>query len=166
MKADDLALLVTNHDMNHIFADYLRDGVIPDGKALYTSADQSIIDAISECEQFVTNWAALPPRKLIDLYSAIKNRLSAFFFEIEALKAAIRETVNSQARLITDDYTAYSGIGSEYAGGHESVCHRTKEYVCGDVHTNTAESSFAILKRGIMGIYHNVSKDYLHRYVW
>jgi transposase-like protein len=84
----------------------------------------------------------------------------------KTLKAAIRETVNSQARLITDDYMAYNGIGPEYAGGHESVCHGTREYVRGDVHTNTAESSFAILKRGIMGIYHNVSKEYLHRYFW
>jgi transposase-like protein len=84
----------------------------------------------------------------------------------KTLKAAIRETVNSQARIITDDYQVYNGIGSEYAGGHESVCHSTKEYVRGDIHTNTAESSFAILKRGIMGIYHNVSKEYLHRYVW
>jgi transposase-like protein len=84
----------------------------------------------------------------------------------KTLKAAIREVVNPQARLITDDYTAYIGIGSEYTGGHESVCHSTREYVRGDVHTNTAESSFAILKRGIMGIYHNVSKEYLHRYLW
>lgn len=83
VKGDDLALLVTNHDMSHIFADYLRDGTVPDGKALYTSADQNIIDAISECEQFVATWATKPSRALIDLYSTIKNRLSAIFFEIE-----------------------------------------------------------------------------------
>jgi len=32
-------------------------------------------------------------------------------------------------RIITDGYPGYNGIGSEYAGGHESVCHSTKEYV-------------------------------------
>ena len=46
------------------------------------------------------------------------------------------------------------------------MAHGTQEYVRGDIHTNTAESSFALLKRGIMGIYHNVSKEYLHRYLW
>jgi hypothetical protein len=46
------------------------------------------------------------------------------------------------------------------------VCHGTKEYVRGDIYTNTVESSFALVKRGITGIYHNVSKDYLHRYLW
>lgn len=82
------------------------------------------------------------------------------------LKAAICEIVDPQARLITDDYPAYTGIGSEYIGGHESICHSAREYVRGDVHTNTAESSFAIVKRGLMGIYHSVSKEYLHRYLW
>lgn len=103
VKGDDLALLVTNHDMNHIFADYLRDGVIPDGKVLYTSADQNIIDAISECEQFVTNWAAQPPRKLIDLYSVIKNRLSAIFFEIEdeGLVYTVFEVLNTRGLDVT-----------------------------------------------------------------
>jgi len=84
----------------------------------------------------------------------------------KTLKGAIREIVDKQARILTDDLRSYQGIGSEYAGGHHSVAHSTHEYVRGDIHTNTAESSFAILKRGIMGIYHNVSKEYLHRYLW
>ena len=82
------------------------------------------------------------------------------------LKGAIREEVDRQARIITDEYLGYAGIGKEYAGGHETVCHSTKEYARGDVHTNTAESSHALVKRGIVGIYHNVSKEYLHRYLW
>ena len=84
----------------------------------------------------------------------------------KTLKGAIREMVDSNARIMTDDFPVYLGIGKEFAGGHETVCHSTREYVRGDIHTNTAESSFAILKRGIMGIYHNVSKEYLHRYLW
>jgi hypothetical protein len=43
---------------------------------------------------------------------------------------------------------------------------RHKEYVRGDIYTNTAESSFALVKCGITGIYHNVSREYLHRYIW
>jgi transposase-like protein len=82
------------------------------------------------------------------------------------LKGAIREMVDQQARIMTDDFPAYNGIGQEFAGGHEAVCHSTREYVRGDIHTNTAESSFALVKRGLMGIYHSVSKEYLHRYLW
>jgi transposase-like protein len=82
------------------------------------------------------------------------------------LKGAIREMVDQNARIMTDDFPAYNGIGQEFAGGHEVICHSTKEYVRGDIHTNTAESSFALVKRGLMGIYHSVSKEYLHRYLW
>jgi transposase-like protein len=84
----------------------------------------------------------------------------------ETLKAAIREEVDIRARIITDELSSYNGIGLEYDGGHETVCHSTREYARGDIHTNTAESSFALVKRGIMGIYHNVSREYLHRYLW
>jgi len=84
----------------------------------------------------------------------------------KTLKGAIREMVDQNARIMTDDFPAYNGIGEEFAGGHEAICHSTKEYVRGDIHTNTAESSFALVKRGLMGIYHSVSKEYLHRYLW
>jgi hypothetical protein len=84
----------------------------------------------------------------------------------ETLKVAIREEVDFRARIVTDEFSAYNGIGSEFKGGHHHVNHGTREYVRGDIHTNTAESSFALVKRGIVGIYHNVSKEYLHRYIW
>lgn len=84
----------------------------------------------------------------------------------KTLKAAIREEVDFRARIITDEFTSYDGIGSEFKGGHQTVNHGTREYVRGDIHTNTVESSFALVKRGIMGIYHNVSREYLHRYIW
>jgi hypothetical protein len=82
------------------------------------------------------------------------------------LKAAIREMVDPFAQIMTDENGAYTGIGKDFIGGHSKVCHAAKEYARGDVHTNTAESSHAIVKRGIVGIYHNVSREYLHRYLW
>lgn len=84
----------------------------------------------------------------------------------ETLRTAMQEFVDEQSRIITDDFSSYMGIGKHFAGGHEKVAHTTREYVRGDVHTNTAESSFALVKRGIEGVYHNVSKKYLHRYLW
>jgi hypothetical protein len=103
VKGDELALLVTNHDINHIFADYLRDGVVPDDKAPHTSADQNIVDAFSECEQFVETWASKPSRKLIDLYSVVKNRLSVIFFEIEdeGIVYTVFEVLNTRGLDVT-----------------------------------------------------------------
>ncbi len=82
------------------------------------------------------------------------------------LKRAIREEVDRSARICSDEWPGYRGIGAEFAGGHAVVEHGVKEYVRGDIHTNTAESSHALLKRSIVGIYHNISTKYLHRYLW
>jgi len=83
----------------------------------------------------------------------------------ENLKAAIRENVSESATIMTDDFPSYRGIGQDFEGGHHVVKHSHHQYANGPIHTNTAESSFAILKRGIVGIFHAVSKKHLHRYV-
>jgi transposase-like protein len=80
------------------------------------------------------------------------------------LKAAIRENVDRKARIMTDEWRAYRGIGAEFEGGHETVNHGAYEYARDDAHVNTAESFFALLKRGVMGSFHHVSKEHLDRY--
>src|ERR1039458_9045319 len=81
------------------------------------------------------------------------------------LRAALAECVDKKAVIITDEWLGYSGIGYRFAG-HKTVKHSAGEYARdGWIHTHTAESSFAILKRGITGIFHAVSKRHLHRYV-
>lgn len=80
------------------------------------------------------------------------------------LKQAIRDNVDKSSRILTDEWKAYPGIGKEFAGGHEMVNHGKGEYARGDVHTNTAESFFALLKRGVMGSFHHISKQHLDRY--
>ena len=64
---------------------------------------------------------------------------------------------------MTDEARVYKQIGEEFAS-HESVNHSAKEYARGDVTTNTVESSFAILKRGLYGTFHSVSEKHLQRY--
>jgi transposase-like protein len=79
------------------------------------------------------------------------------------LGSAIREHVAREAQLRTDSFRSYTGVGREYAS-HETVNH-SDEYVRGEVHTNTAENAFSILKRGIDGVYHHVSEAHLPRYL-
>jgi transposase-like protein len=81
----------------------------------------------------------------------------------ETLGGAIRRNVALDAHLRTDAFGSYKRVGREYAS-HATVDHNF-EYVRGDAHTNTAESYFAILKRGINGVYHHVSEAHLHRYL-
>jgi transposase-like protein len=81
------------------------------------------------------------------------------------LKSAIRECVSRKARIITDEHPAYVGIDSDFSGGHDTIKHGAGEYARGDITTNSIESSFAIVKRGIIGVHHAVSKEHLHRYL-
>jgi transposase-like protein len=81
----------------------------------------------------------------------------------ETLGSAIRHHVAREAHLRTDSFPSYTRVGWEYAS-HEVVNH-LDEYVRGDVHTNTAENYFSILKRGINGVYHHVSEAHLPRYL-
>lgn len=80
------------------------------------------------------------------------------------LKREIRRGVHRSARILTDEWGGYNGIGLDFEGEHETVCHSRGEYARGDVHSNTAESFFALLKRGIVGAFHHVSKEHLWRY--
>jgi transposase-like protein len=83
----------------------------------------------------------------------------------KTLRRAIKESVRPTARIYTDELASYRGIGKHFAGGHSTVRHSVREYARGDVHVNTAESFFALLKRGLIGTFHAVSKRHLHRYV-
>ncbi len=80
------------------------------------------------------------------------------------LKAVIRENVSTSATIMTDEFKSYHGLGKEFVA-HKVVNHGRKEYVRGDAHTNTLEGYFSLLKRGIVGIYHHVNKEHLHRYL-
>jgi transposase-like protein len=67
--------------------------------------------------------------------------------------------------IMTDKSKVYPSVGKEFAG-HGSVNHSAGEYVRGTFwHTNTVESHFALLKRGIYGTFHNISEAHLHRYL-
>jgi len=83
----------------------------------------------------------------------------------KTLKQVIRDNVDKSARIITDEGSSYRGIGREYAGGHETVSHTRHEYVRGDISTNSVEGFFGMLKRGLHGIYHSVSRKHLNRYL-
>ncbi len=82
----------------------------------------------------------------------------------KTLKGAIRELCHKDSCIMTDEWPAYRGIGEEFTGGHESVNHGVGEFLKGNASTNTAESYFALLKRGVHGAFHHVSKIHLHRY--
>src|ERR1017187_5032717 len=70
--------------------------------------------------------------------------------------------------IVTDDFRSYPMDVRKFAGKHRTINHSAGYYVAGEdnqIHTNTIESAFSLLKRGIIGNYHFVSIKHLHRYL-
>lgn len=65
---------------------------------------------------------------------------------------------------MADEASYYKKLGEDYAD-HQTVVHSNGAYTRGDVTTDTVEGFFSILKRGVNGTFHSISKKYLHRYV-
>jgi transposase len=81
------------------------------------------------------------------------------------LQGFIRENTAGDTRAIyTDELPSYVGIADEDTE-HEAVKHREKEYVRGEVHTNSLENVWSLLKRSIIGSYHQVSAKHLDAYL-
>lgn len=75
----------------------------------------------------------------------------------------IHESIEVRSTLHTDEFAAYRGLGLFF--DHDTINHGAGEFVRDDVTTNGVESVFAVLKRGILGVFHQVSPKHLHRYV-
>ena len=87
----------------------------------------------------------------------------------ETLSREIKSHVDPKVKMIvTDELTAYPSvmIGAGMHGSkHETIKHKDRIYVRGDIHTNTVELAFSVWKRGITGSFHQVSIKHLQRYL-
>jgi transposase-like protein len=82
----------------------------------------------------------------------------------DTVQNIVCQNVLAETRLHTDESRLYHGADSVFAA-HETVKHSRKEYVRGDVHTNTIEGYFSIFKRGMRGNYQHCKEKHLHRYL-
>jgi transposase-like protein len=83
----------------------------------------------------------------------------------ETLHGFIRENVSGDVEAIyTDEWEAYKGIADEDTE-HQTVNHSEGEYVRGNVHVNSMENVWSLLKRSIIGSYHQVSAKHLDAYL-
>jgi transposase len=91
---------------------------------------------------------------------ATKDTKSATLFPI------IREFVLPKSTIFTDEYQGYGGIKNmtnKYE--HRRINHSAGVFVAGDVHTQTIEGFWSLVKRGLSGVYHSVSQKYLQSYL-
>lgn len=81
------------------------------------------------------------------------------------ISKVLREQLKEGTTIYTDQLKSYRTVSPIRHRPTASVNHSIGEYVRGDVHTNTIEGYFSILKRGINGVYHHVSPKHLKRYL-
>lgn len=85
----------------------------------------------------------------------------------EVVAGALRENVDRETWLMTDEAKHYRAVGKEFLG-HSTVHHALGEYVDPDdatIHTNTIEGRLSIFKRGMKGICQHCAEKHLHRYL-
>jgi len=96
------------------------------------------------------------------------------FFHAEDVKSGtlahyIKENISTDVDVIvTDEWTGYPKAMIEagiHGRKHKTIKHKDKIYVDGEIHTNTAESAFSLLKRGIVGTWHKISAKHLQAYL-
>jgi transposase len=83
----------------------------------------------------------------------------------ENLHSIAKEYVLPESIIYTDEYPAYRGLDWIHGYDHRRINHSQGIYVMGDIHTNTIEGFWSLVKRGIGGVYHSVSKKYLQTYL-
>src|SRR5437660_6897012 len=83
------------------------------------------------------------------------------------LLGMVREHILPKSTVFTDELNAYHGIEHmpNRAYDHKRINHSAKVYVVGDIHTNTVEGFWSLLKNGLRGVYHSVGKGYLQSYL-
>jgi transposase-like protein len=86
---------------------------------------------------------------------------------IAATSALVKEYVMPETMIFTDESPAYNALPQLEGMGyqHQRINHTQKVYVMGEVHTNTIEGFWSLVKRGIGGVYHSVSAKYLQSYL-
>jgi len=113
------------------------------------------------------NWR---PLKQIILGAVERNGRLRMSAGVDNTKTSLKGFINEQiadecAHFYTDELPAYTRIVDDEDTTHEAVNHSKREYVRGDVHTNTIEGAFGLFKRGLVGSFHQISRKHLDRYL-
>jgi transposase-like protein len=94
-----------------------------------------------------------------------------FFTAADVKAGRLREIINANVSdrvevLVTDDFSSYEFAVKDrpMQKKHKTINHSTRKYVDGDIYTNTVESAFSLLKRGIIGTWHKISLKHLQAY--
>lgn len=154
------------------------DGLIPmGGGGRIVEADETYFGKVHKSKRRTTRTSGKPftksgksgPSNKRAILALVERGGSVRSFHIEratreTITGIVRENVERESRLHTDESRLYSNADGHFVG-HERVRHTAGEYARGYVHTNTIEGYFSIFKRGMKGVYQHCAERHLHRYL-
>jgi transposase-like protein len=153
---------------SHRIREAMRDGKIAPigGGGKVVEADETFLHDMDRFRGAPRLPGVGQKRKILTL---VERGGTARSFHVEDLAVStvvpiVRKNIARESALMTDEARHYKTVGKEFAS-HESVQHNIEEYVRGNVHVNTAESFFALFKRGMKGVYQHCGEKHLHRYL-
>ncbi|MEP4380357.1 MAG: IS1595 family transposase [Alphaproteobacteria bacterium] len=152
----------------HRIREAMREGKVPGG----LGGDNKVVEAdetfVGGKAKNAHNSKPIPPKEAVFSLVERDGRVSSHHVaavNARTLRPILVTHVDRKSYLMTDEARQYVKMGEEFSG-HGSVNHSIEEYVRGTFwHTNTIESYFATLKRGIGGTYQHVSQQHLKRYL-
>jgi transposase-like protein len=150
------------HRLREAMTDY-SPGALGGGNKV-VEADETFVGGKARNKAF-----GPPPKKAV-VFTLVERDGEARSFHVanvaaKTLRPLMTKHASRKSYLMTDEAGQYIAIGREFAG-HGTVNHSAGEYVRGVFwHSNSAESFFALLKRGVYGSFHSVSEAHLHRYL-
>lgn len=151
--------------MSHRIREAMRDGSLSPlgGAGKIVESDETYIGRVQGMRK------SRGPSHKMKVLSLVERRGPVRSMMVESVsrpvvEKIVKENVDRESRLMTDEAPYYPRIGRHFAG-HESVNHSHDEWVRGEAHTNTIENVFSIFKRGMRGVYQHCGEKHLHRYL-
>lgn len=116
----------------------------------------------------VYNWSGISTRKqpIIGMINRHTKQLKVFLVKNRSkkiLRELILKNVEVESTIYTDSWNGYNDLDIYY--DHHSVDHTSREFVRGDVHTNTIENVWGVFKRNIRGAHIKISDKYVQQYM-
>ena len=150
--------------MAHRIRETMQDDGEPlGGPDMIVEADEAFVGGKAKNRAFRKT---APKKKIVALVERGGRARSFHIVSLHAnnVRSALVMNVDRASTLMTDEARVYWAVGKEFTR-HGHTLHAARNYAKGDVHSNSAENFFSILKRGIIGTYHHVSEGHMHRYL-
>jgi transposase-like protein len=129
------------------------------GKNMHAAKRDKLVRVMSEDKQAVIGFVERSEEKGASQVRAKAIRMTNGYW----VSGAVREHVAPGSNLMTDDARYYRGLRREYT--HRVINHSIHQYVVGNIHTNSIENFWSLLKRTVKGTYVSVEAGHVQAYV-